>query len=57
MWISWNFVSMQDHRLAFELKDDDIWHGASASIPHSPGDHVWGVVWEIATEDMVNLDR
>ena len=50
-------VSIQDHKLAFESKDDTCWHGATASIPHSPGDHVWGVVWEIQTEEMTALDR
>uniref|UniRef100_A0A670KMA9 gamma-glutamylcyclotransferase n=1 Tax=Podarcis muralis TaxID=64176 RepID=A0A670KMA9_PODMU len=33
------------------------WHGSTATIIHSPGDEVWGVVGRMGTTDLPSLDR
>ena len=35
----------------------DRWHGGVATIEHSPGDEVWGVVWRMNMSDLESLDR
>lgn len=35
----------------------DTWKGATATIVQSPGDSVWGVVWEISKDEEAKLDR
>uniref|UniRef100_A0A8C8E3Q8 Gamma-glutamylcyclotransferase b n=1 Tax=Oryzias sinensis TaxID=183150 RepID=A0A8C8E3Q8_9TELE len=35
----------------------DRWHGGVATIEHSPGDEVWGVVWRLSTSDLESLDN
>ncbi|XP_055359027.1 gamma-glutamylcyclotransferase-like [Betta splendens] len=32
------------------------WHGGVATIDHSPGDEVWGVVWRMNMPDLESLD-
>ncbi|KAI9520760.1 hypothetical protein NQZ68_013165 [Dissostichus eleginoides] len=34
----------------------DRWHGGVATIEHSPGDEVWGVVWRMSLSDLESLD-
>lgn len=46
----------QDYRLDFN-HFSKRWKGAAATIVEDPGSCVYGVVWEIANEDMANLDR
>ncbi|KAK1785503.1 hypothetical protein P4O66_018868, partial [Electrophorus voltai] len=46
--------------LNFGLWGDDVvskWHGGVATIEKSPDEYVWGVVWEMAVEDLTSLDR
>uniref|UniRef100_A0A8C3G169 Gamma-glutamylcyclotransferase b n=2 Tax=Cyclopterus lumpus TaxID=8103 RepID=A0A8C3G169_CYCLU len=35
----------------------DRWHGGVATIEHSPGDEVWGVVWRMSMSDLESLDN
>lgn len=35
----------------------DRWHGGVATIEHSPGDEVWGVVWKMNISDLESLDE
>lgn len=49
-------AKLKDFRLAF-AGFSELWKGASATIIESPGDTVWGVVWEIAKEQEEKLDR
>lgn len=35
----------------------DRWHGGVATIEHSPGGEVWGVVWRMSMSDLESLDR
>jgi len=46
---------LSDYRLDFD-RMSHTWHGASATIIPSPGDHVWGVVWLIKFSDVTSLD-
>lgn len=48
--------NFQDYRLDFN-HFSKRWHGAAATIVEDPGNCVYGVLWEIANEDMANLDR
>ncbi|XP_028140754.2 gamma-glutamylcyclotransferase isoform X1 [Diabrotica virgifera virgifera] len=34
-----------------------FWKGCGANIVQSPGDKVWGALWQLKDEDFVNLDR
>lgn len=47
---------VSDYRLDFDRKSRE-WHGASATIIPSPGDHVWGVVWLIKWSEIADLDN
>ncbi|XP_045101680.1 gamma-glutamylcyclotransferase-like [Portunus trituberculatus] len=47
---------LKDYRLDFN-HFSKRWKGAAATIVEDPGSYVYGVVWELANEDMVNLDR
>ena len=54
--------SIQGYKLAFDYPQDiehrdRTWHGCPATIMSSPGDHVWGAVWRIQTDQLPNLDR
>jgi len=33
------------------------WQGAAATIIEAPGDHLWGVLWELDHEHLATLDR
>ena len=33
------------------------WGGAIATVTESPGDHVWGCVWQIQKDQLHNLDK
>ena len=46
---------LSDYRLDFD-RMSCTWHGASATVIPSPGDHVWGVVWLIKWSEITNLD-
>lgn len=51
---------LQDYKLAFgnhKGLSSDRWHGGVATIEHSLGDEVWGVVWKINIADLESLDR
>ncbi|XP_018610181.1 gamma-glutamylcyclotransferase isoform X1 [Scleropages formosus] len=51
---------LQDYKLVFgnhQGHPSDRWHGGVATIEHSPGDEVWGVVWEMNLDDLESLDR
>ncbi|XP_066500162.1 gamma-glutamylcyclotransferase isoform X2 [Hoplias malabaricus] len=51
---------LQDYKLVFGNHKglaSDRWHGGVATIEHSPGDEVWGVVWKMNVDDLESLDR
>ncbi|KAG9283931.1 gamma-glutamylcyclotransferase-like [Astyanax mexicanus] len=51
---------LQDYKLVFGNHKglaSDRWQGGVATIEHSPGDEVWGVVWKINMADLESLDR
>ncbi|XP_061574139.1 gamma-glutamylcyclotransferase-like [Cololabis saira] len=50
---------MKDYKLAFGNHRglaSDRWHGGVATIEHSPGEEVWGVVWRMNISDLESLD-
>lgn len=50
----------QDYKLMFgnyKGLDSKQWHGGVATIEHSPGDEVWGVVWKMNISDLESLDK
>ncbi|XP_028436612.1 gamma-glutamylcyclotransferase, partial [Perca flavescens] len=50
---------LMDYRLVFgnyKGLASDRWHGGVATIEHSPGDEVWGVVWRMSMSDLESLD-
>ncbi|XP_068590655.1 gamma-glutamylcyclotransferase isoform X1 [Cebidichthys violaceus] len=52
-------ASLKDYRLVFgnyKGLASDRWHGGVATIEHSPGDEVWGVVWRMSMSDLESLD-
>lgn len=55
-----SFFPFQDYKLVFGNHKglaSDRWHGGVATIEHSPGDEVWGVVWRMNMSDLESLDR
>lgn len=48
---------LDNYRLEFDYDSLPAWRGAVATITKSPGDHVWGVVWDIKMADLPSLDR
>lgn len=57
---SFNFNISQDYKLVFgnpRGQESQRWHGGVATIEHSPGDEVWGVVWRMNISDLESLDR
>ncbi|XP_015267982.1 PREDICTED: gamma-glutamylcyclotransferase [Gekko japonicus] len=53
-------AKLQDHKLAFgspQGKQSLTWHGSTATILHSPGDEVWGIVWLMNSRDLSSLDK
>ncbi|XP_015805033.2 gamma-glutamylcyclotransferase [Nothobranchius furzeri] len=50
---------LKDYKLVFgnyKGLASDRWHGGVATIEHSPGDEVWGVVWRLNITDLESLD-
>ncbi|XP_034553940.1 gamma-glutamylcyclotransferase b [Notolabrus celidotus] len=50
---------LKDYKLEFgnyKGLASDRWHGGVATIEHSPGDEVWGVVWRMNMSDLESLD-
>lgn len=53
-------LTFQDYKLVFGNHKglaSDRWHGGVATIEHSPGDEVWGVVWKMNISDLESLDE
>ncbi|KAJ8354312.1 hypothetical protein SKAU_G00218790 [Synaphobranchus kaupii] len=51
---------LKDYKLVFgnhQGLPSDRWHGGVATIEHSPGGEVWGVVWRMNVADLESLDR
>uniref|UniRef100_A0A665TLT6 Gamma-glutamylcyclotransferase b n=1 Tax=Echeneis naucrates TaxID=173247 RepID=A0A665TLT6_ECHNA len=52
-------ATLKDYKLVFGNHKglaSDRWHGGVATIEHSPGDEVWGVVWRMNMSDLKSLD-
>ncbi|XP_055067568.2 gamma-glutamylcyclotransferase [Misgurnus anguillicaudatus] len=52
-------AKLKDYKLAFgnhKGQASQRWHGGVATIEHSPGDEVWGVVWRMNISDLESLD-
>ncbi|XP_053117971.1 gamma-glutamylcyclotransferase [Hemicordylus capensis] len=52
-------ANLLDYTLAFgshQGKPSTHWHGSTATIVPSPGDEVWGIVWNLNINDMHSLD-
>ncbi|XP_072249460.1 gamma-glutamylcyclotransferase [Leuresthes tenuis] len=50
---------LKNYRLVFGNHKglaSDRWHGGVATIEHSPGNEVWGVVWRMNISDLQSLD-
>lgn len=47
---------LRDHRLTFTW-DSHFWEGGVGHVEPSPGDDVWGVLWECTDEHIAALDR
>ena len=47
---------LDDHRLTF-VWDSPGWGGGVATVDVAPGDHVWGVLWDLTDEHVKTLDR
>ncbi|XP_036309657.1 gamma-glutamylcyclotransferase isoform X1 [Pipistrellus kuhlii] len=51
---------LQDFKLDFgnpQGKTSETWHGGIATIFHSPGDEVWGIVWKMNKSNLSSLDK
>lgn len=58
--VSYTYLIFQDYKLVFGNYNglaSDRWHGGVATIEHSPGDEVWGVVWKMNISDLESLDE
>jgi gamma-glutamylcyclotransferase (GGCT)/AIG2-like uncharacterized protein YtfP len=47
---------LEDHRLTF-VWDSPGWGGGVATVEPTPGDHVWGVLWDLTDEHLRALDE
>ncbi|ELU14694.1 hypothetical protein CAPTEDRAFT_224905 [Capitella teleta] len=47
---------LDDYKLEFDF-NSKRWHGAAATVTESPGSHVWGVVWELESDQLHHLDK
>jgi cation transport regulator ChaC len=47
---------LDDHRLTF-VWDSPGWGGGVATVEATPGDHVWGVLWDLTEAHVKTLDR
>ncbi|XP_073704114.1 gamma-glutamylcyclotransferase [Garra rufa] len=53
-------AKLKDYKLVFGNHKglaSQRWHGGVATIEHSQGDEVWGVVWRMNMSDLESLDR
>ncbi|XP_026139177.1 gamma-glutamylcyclotransferase [Carassius auratus] len=53
-------AKLKDYKLVFGNHKglaSQRWQGGVATIEHSPGDEVWGVVWRMNMTDLESLDR
>ncbi|KAK2903675.1 hypothetical protein QQF64_009147 [Cirrhinus molitorella] len=53
-------AKLKDYKLVFGNHKglaSQRWHGGVATIEHSLGDEVWGVVWKMNISDLESLDR
>ncbi|XP_048009451.1 gamma-glutamylcyclotransferase b [Megalobrama amblycephala] len=53
-------AKLKDYKLVFGNHKglaSQRWRGGVATIEHSPGDEVWGVVWRMNMSDLESLDR
>ena len=48
---------LKDYKFVFAGPAGIVWGGSSATITESPGETVWGAVWEVTSEDISNLDQ
>ena len=48
-------AELKDYKLVF-AGSSTFWGGGTATIRPSPGDRVWGAVWELNPEDLLSLD-
>ncbi|XP_061442082.1 gamma-glutamylcyclotransferase [Rhineura floridana] len=58
--VFFTLARLLDYKLAFGShhgKPSSSWHGSTATIVHSPGDEVWGIIWKMNTTDLCSLDR
>ncbi|XP_033125268.1 gamma-glutamylcyclotransferase-like [Anneissia japonica] len=52
-------AKLEDYKLVFGQQrawKSSAWKGGVATIEHSPGDHVWGVVWKLNRRHLQTLD-
>ncbi len=47
---------LRDHRLDFTYFSSHWWGGAADAVPHS-GKSVWGIIYELRTAELAQLDR
>ncbi|KAH8286844.1 hypothetical protein KR018_002019 [Drosophila ironensis] len=47
---------LNDYRLDFAF-ESNRWDGAVATIVHTPGDHLWGTLWEIDLSNLPDIDN
>jgi gamma-glutamylcyclotransferase (GGCT)/AIG2-like uncharacterized protein YtfP len=47
---------LDDHRLTF-VWDSPGWGGGVATAQTAPGDHMWGVLWDLTDEHVRSLDE
>ncbi|XP_054638463.1 gamma-glutamylcyclotransferase b [Dunckerocampus dactyliophorus] len=53
-------ATLKDYKLVFGNHKglvSERWRGGVATVEHSPGDEVWGVVWRMSQSDLESLDR
>jgi gamma-glutamylcyclotransferase (GGCT)/AIG2-like uncharacterized protein YtfP len=46
---------LDGYRLAFTLADHE-WQGGVADVVPAPGEHVWGALYDISSNDLARLD-
>jgi hypothetical protein len=47
---------LDDHRLVF-VWDSPGWGGGVGHVERAPGEHVWGVLWDLTDDHIATLDR
>lgn len=48
---------LRDWEIAFRYRSTSFPGGGAADIIKSPGSEVWGVLWRISNQDLLNLDQ